>query len=285
MPPSSDTALRALTDDGAFRVMAVQTTETVRGAIAAQNARGSDARLLAEMLTGAILVRETMAPDHRVQGTLVGDDGRSRIVADAHPTGETRGLVQRARGAESVALREKMRLTMMRTLHDGSIHQGTIEAPASGGVSGALMEYMQRSEQVVSVVAVGCVVENDEVVGCGGFIVQLLPEVGEGPLALMTERLAAFEKIDTLLARGAAAPAELLSEVLYGMPYTQVGESELSFKCQCSEARVVASLTSLPRKDILELISDARPLEISCDYCARDYRVAPETLRGLLAQN
>src|SRR5580704_15177333 len=133
MPPSSDTALRALTDDGAFRVMAVQTTETVRGAIAAQNARGSDARLLAEMLTGAILVRETMAPDHRVQGTLVGDDGKSRIVADAHPTGETRGLVQRARGADSVALREKMRLTMMRTLHDGSIHQGTIEAPASGG--------------------------------------------------------------------------------------------------------------------------------------------------------
>ena len=39
----------------------------------------------------------------------------------------------------------------------------------------------------------------------GGFVLQLLPEVGEGPLAVMTERMRDFEKMEPLFASGAAA--------------------------------------------------------------------------------
>ena len=95
-----DTAQRAITDDGAFRVVAIRTTETVRGAIASQAARGETAKLFGELVTGSILIRQTMAPDLRVQAILQGDDRASRMIADANPDASTRGLVQLSAGAK-----------------------------------------------------------------------------------------------------------------------------------------------------------------------------------------
>jgi len=73
------------------------------------------------------------------------------------------------------------------------------------------MEYMQASEQVVSFVAVGAILNEDVVTRAGGYIVQLLPEVGEGPLMVMTERLKDFPTIHDLLERGEAEPEHLLA--------------------------------------------------------------------------
>ncbi|HEX4517837.1 MAG TPA: Hsp33 family molecular chaperone HslO, partial [Polyangiaceae bacterium] len=144
----SDLVVRAITADGAFRVIAVRTSETAKDVAAVQKAEGSRAKLLAEMLTAAVLVRETMAPDLRVQAILQGDDPKTRIVADSFPDGTTRGLVQLRDGAD-VALGERAVLQMMRTLHNGQIQQGMVRASETGGISAALMEYMQASEQVV----------------------------------------------------------------------------------------------------------------------------------------
>jgi molecular chaperone Hsp33 len=279
----TDTALRAITDDGAFRVIAARTTETVRGACAAQGVQGSIGRLFGELVTGSILIRHTMAPDLRVQAILQGDDRSSRMIADANPDGSSRGLVQLPEGAREMPLAERGLLQVARTLHNGSIHQGVVSLAADGSVSAAVMRYMQESEQIFSIAALGCVMEESgSVKVAGGFILQLLPEVGEGPLAIMTERMRDFEKIEPLLSSGAAEPDVLLREILYGMPYAQVGEDPVRFGCNCSQARVAASLASLPKQEIRDMISDGRILEIGCDYCGRQYQMAPEQLRGLL---
>lgn len=113
-------------------------------------------------------------------------------------------------------------------------------------------------------------------------MVQLLPEVEEGPLMVMTERLRNFEDIVPLLARGAASPAALLSETLYGMPYTKVGERAVHFGCRCSPERLAGSLASLPRADIESLMEGGKTLEIQCDYCRKNYEFTIEQLRSLL---
>jgi molecular chaperone Hsp33 len=174
-------------------------------------------------------------------------------------------------------------LQVARTLHNGSIHQGVVAVPADGSISGALMRYMQDSEQIVSIIAAGCDMTTDgEVRAAGGFVLQLLPELGEGALAIMTERMRDFEKMGPLFAKGAAEPEALVSEILYGMPFTPVGSDPLRFGCNCSQARVAASLASLPKREIQAMVDDKRVLEIGCDYCGRQYQMAPEQLRGLL---
>ncbi len=281
-----DHVLRALTDDGAFRVVVLQSTDAAQGAIDAQRVVAPRAKLFAEMLTGTVLVRETMSPDLRVQGILQGQDRKSRIIIDSFPDGATRGLIQvpsHVPKDSELPLGEGSMLQMMRTLHNGELSQGVVSVDPADGISGALMQYMQASQQVTSFIAVGALVDETTVKSAGGYIVQLLPEVGEGPLMVMTERLREFPSITDLLANGGADPKKLVAELLYLMPHTLVSESTVRFECKCSEERLALSLATLPKHDILDLVSDGTPLEIDCDYCGRHYRFAPERLRGLLA--
>jgi molecular chaperone Hsp33 len=281
----SDTVLRAITDDGAFRVITARTTQTVRGAVEAQGVTGVTARHFGDLLTGSILFRETMAPNLRVQGIIKGSGGTGSVIADSHPSGQTRGLIQLKGNAKEIELGDGAVLQLMRSLPNGRINQGIVEVPRDGGISHSFMAYLQTSEQVVSMIAVGTLFDGDRVVSAGGYMVQLLPEAARGPLMVMTERLRDFESIDPQLKDSAFTPTWLLDELLYGMPFTRLEESTVRFECWCDEVRVVSALASLSRDDLEHLLSTNDVLEIACEYCKRDFRIAPARLRGLLEQS
>ncbi|MEP7050589.1 MAG: Hsp33 family molecular chaperone HslO [Pseudomonadota bacterium] len=285
MHEPSDTVLRAITDDGAFRVITACTTQTVRGAVEAQGITGNNARHFGDLLTGSILFRETMAPDLRVQGILKGSQNSGSLIADSHPAGLTRGLIQLKGNAKEIALGDGAVLQLMRTLPGGRINQGIVEVPKHGGISHAFMAYMQTSEQVVSMLAVGTIFDGDRVTSAGGYLVQLLPEAARGPIMVMTERLRDFESIDPQLRDPSFNPSWLLDELLYGMPFTRLEERPVRFECWCDEVRVVSALASLSRSDLEHLLESNEVLEIACEYCKRDFRIAPARLRGLLEQS
>ena len=284
LPTLQDSVLRAMTDDGAFRVITVRTTDTANRALGKQSAWGHNGRLLGELLTGAVLVRETMAPTHRVQGFFRTHDRRGQLIADAHPDGGNRALISRRDGVDQISLPGGT-LEMMRTLYTGELHRGVVTIPRNGGLSAALMSYMADSEQVASMIAVACVLDGERVQAAGGYIVQLLPEVGRGPLAVMTERLREFEQIDELISRLDADPVPLLDELLYGMPFTRLEQSPLRFECRCNAVRVMSALASLGRTELIDLVKEARPIELGCDYCGQQYVVSPLELQGLLQQS
>ena len=285
---SSFNVLRAVTIDGAFRVMAIETTDMVRGAIEAQRdqgATGEVARIFADVLTATVLVRESMSPDLRVQCVLQADDQRSRIVGDTHPDGMTRGLVQLAPNTTDFTFAMRSVLQVHRTLHNGALHQGVVAVPKGGSIADTFMGYMQESEQVTSMMSVGCWVEGGEVRSAGGYLVQLLPDVAPSQLAIMAERLEDFRDIVPLLKKGLAAPRTLIEETLYGMPYEQVAERNVFFGCNCSTERLTAGLASLPRNEIEDFVRARELLEIRCDFCGKEYKINPDSLRGLLETN
>lgn len=280
---ASDTVVRAITRDGAFRVIAARTTETVRGAVASQSASGKAAKHFGELITGAILVREAMAPKLRVQGILKSATGKGSLVADSHPDGTSRGLVNFGKTGGPIEVGRGALLQVMRTMPNGALHQGVVEVPEEGGISAGLMAYMQDSEQVVSMIGVATLLGDDGAIkAAGGYMVQLLPEVERGPLMVMTERLQDFARLDEVLAQGNNSPDHLLEELLYGMPFARLEESALRFACQCSRVRVMSSLATLPRSDIEEMVNDGKVIEISCDFCGKEYAIAPEELRSML---
>lgn len=280
----SDSVLRALTDDGSFRVIAARTTDTVNGAVQTQKTSGNVAACFGDLITATILLRETMAPQLRVQGIVRGKDASGTMVADSNPGGTARGLIQLAKGKPEIRVAGGF-LQMMRTLHDGRIHQGIVEIPTDAGVSAGMMRYMQVSEQIVSVVSIGTLVHGDRILESGGYIVQLLPEAQEGMLAVMTERLADFPAIETLLQSPEFTPAHLIEEILYRMPYALTEQSALRFECNCSLVRVIAGLATLKADEIRSLVEEGGVLDISCDFCGKGYEVSPEQLRGLLKAN
>jgi molecular chaperone Hsp33 len=285
MTEATDSVLRAITNDGAFRVMAARTTQTVQGVMAAQRPSPDFAVMLGDLVTGTVLFRETMAPELRVQGIVRGAGGRTSLVADSHPSGMTRALIQRSPATGEVDLGPGSVLQMMRSLPSGRTAQGIVELPAGANVSEAMMLCLQSSEQIVCTLGLGTVIENDTVTAAGGYLVQLLPEVERGPLMVMTERLPEFSNVAERIAQPDFSPRRLLGDLLFGMPFTELDESQIRYQCWCDELRLVSALATLKRSDIESLLADGEMLEISCDYCGKQYRIAPAQLRGLLAES
>ncbi|MCB9631003.1 MAG: Hsp33 family molecular chaperone HslO [Sandaracinus sp.] len=280
----NDRVLRAMTDDGAFRMMAVRTTDTVRELLRAQNVKGDAARVLGELVTGCVLFRETMAPTLRVQAILKGAHGSGTLIGDSHPDGWVRGLTQHKAEAPDFHLDRGAVLQMMRSLPNGELHQGIVECDQSG-FSEAFMGYMQLSEQIETVVRCTVVFEGDEVKAAGGYLVQLLPEAPDREAAVMVlaQRLEDdFDDIRERLVATDASPDHLLDEVFWGMKFTRLGDSPVRWGCDCSHVRVLSSLATLGRADLEELLEGGTPLEIGCDWCGKEYRVDPEDLRHLL---
>ncbi|MFO0588541.1 MAG: Hsp33 family molecular chaperone HslO [Polyangiaceae bacterium] len=281
MPQPPDSVVRAVTQDGAFRVIVALTTDTVKGAVAAQGVHGSTAQRLGELVTGSILVREAMAPGLRVQIVLQGANKGGSLVADSNPDGTNRGIVNLGAGRREVTLGPGSLMQVLRS-HPKGIHQGVVQVP-EGGISEALMAYMQESEQVASVIASCTVAAGDGVARSCGYFVQLLPEAERGLLMVMTERLASFPPLSQLLEKEAMTAEELLGELLFGMPFTVTAETEVRFGCNCSQERLLASLATLPKTDIGEMIQDNQPLEIKCDGCGKQYVVTPAELLAVVA--
>lgn len=283
--PETDAVLRAMTNDGAFRIIAARTIDTAKTVIAAQDLSGLAAQDMADLLTTAVLYRETMAPSLRVQCIVRFEEDAGQLVADSHPDGWTRGLFQRGSGQAPADIRKtRATLQMMRTLPNSDLHRGVVELPENGNLSEGFMRYMQLSEQIVSMISVGSVVGGPDP-AAGGYVVQLLPEAAEEEAAMetMTKRLERFVEIRERLQASDSSPSQLVEQIFEGMPFTWLQSSDIRFGCQCSQLRVMTTLSVLNRTDIQELVDEGEPLSIGCDYCGTSYTVEIAQLQGLLS--
>src|SRR5262245_15362005 len=104
MPLPQDLVLRALSDDRSFRLLSARTTGRCRAAFRRPEAKNLTARHFGDLLTGTVLVRETMAPELRVQGIVRAKGGNYTLIGDSFPDGGTRGLVNGKQGAGEIVL-------------------------------------------------------------------------------------------------------------------------------------------------------------------------------------
>ena len=49
-------------------------------------------------------------------------------------------------------------------------------------------------------------------------------------------------------------------------------------KCDCSQERLVRSLTLLPQADVDDIVARGEPVEAKCEFCAKVYRLGPEEM-------
>lgn len=277
----TDRVVRLMTMDGAFRLMAAVTTETARGALGAQSTGDELGLRLAELITGAVLVRETTQPSRRVQ--MVWRDRRGgSLVADALPDGLNRGLVNPGESTAVETAGDHV-LSVNYTLPNGELHQGMISIGAGDDMATTLMRYFKQSEQIVAMVALGALAGPGGVRVCGGYVVQLLPEATREVIDAMYAHLAGLEPIDELLLGRGRTAAELAHAVFAGFAHAELASSPLRFGCTCSETRVMMSILTLPDEEV-DSILGGDPLEVRCDACGTNYVIEPERLHAFREQ-
>ncbi|HHH11582.1 MAG TPA: Hsp33 family molecular chaperone HslO [Sorangium sp.] len=282
-PSTRSHVLRAITETDDFRVMVATTSEVVRAAVEAQKLARVNAEPFADLLTGTILIRETMSPAHRVQAVLRGGSGQGSLVSDSHPDGLTRGLVQ-GQGDKPFHIGADGSLLMMRAMSKG-LHRSMVQPPAGSSVAVALMTYLQESEQIVSMIDTATVWHDGQIQLAGGYVVQLLPDANRAALAVMAQRLEDFPPWADMLQTNNGCARALLDEILYSMPFTQLDDRPVSFGCTCNQQAVVASLATLSRDDVAEIVRDQAVVELTCDYCNRNYQLRSTQLQGLLSSS
>jgi molecular chaperone Hsp33 len=266
-----------MTVDGAFRVIAAITTDTVRSALAAQTT-GDDLGLrLGELITGAVLLRETTQPARRVQ-LLWRDRNGGTLVADALPDGANRGIVSPGEDTQVQPGGDHI-LQVHYTLPNAAMHQGAVSIPAGEDMSSALMRYLHQSEQILAMTAVTALPGPGGVRVAGGYVIQLLPEATRETIDAMTDHVGAMDPLSTLLDGRAPTAAGLIEALMGDLPYEELAASSLHFGCTCSETRVMSSILTLA-EDEVEAMLGGDPLEVRCDACGRQYKIAIEQLRA-----
>jgi molecular chaperone Hsp33 len=266
-----------MTVDGAFRVIAAITTDTARGALAAQGATGELALRLAELLTAAVLVRETTQPGRRVQ-MLWRDRRGAALVADSLPEGMNRGIVNPGEKSSVAAAGDHL-LQVNYTMPNGAMHQGVVAIPEGDDMATALMRYMHQSEQTVSMVAIAALPGPEGVRAAAGYLVQLLPEATREVIDAMTEHLGNLPPLAALI-EGALSADDVVEFLLHRFEHAELASSELAFGCTCNEARFALGILSLPADEVDAMI-EGEPLEVRCDACGAKYTIQPESLREM----
>ncbi len=293
-----DGMIRAMALDGRARVVAARTTETVERLRAIHEPSPTVTAALGRVATGALLLAAAL---EKVTGrepmlTVEIDGGgpAGRLLATASPSGWVRATVAnpgatappRPDGKLDVAavVGTEGSLVVTRDPGIGEPYRGVVPL-VSGEIARDLAYYLSESEQVPSAVALGVhVLPENRVEHAGGYLVQLLPGVGDDEAAALAARVAELGAVTPRMREGEGPQAWL--ERLFPGGIEILERVPVRFHCGCSRDRVERALKLLGAGEVRSLLEQSRtePVALTCEFCRTAYTVPPEDLRRLLAE-
>ena len=286
-----DKIIRATAGDGNIKMAVITARDTVQRAREIHGCSPTAAAALGRTLCGASLLGESMKEENATLTIRINGGGPiGSVVAVSDSSGYVRGYVEnpgvqlplRSDGKLDVggAVGRDGMLTVSRDLGLREPYIGSTEL-VSGEIAEDLTAYLLESEQVPSACALGVLVDTDRSIkAAGGFIVQLMPGAPEEMIDRLEENIFLMDQLTTILNEDGTDA--LFRQVLKGFDYHLVGEAEVGYRCCCSRQRVEEALSCIDDRELLEMIGEAKPIQVNCQFCDADYRFTPEDLKALL---
>ena len=152
----------------------------------------------------------------------------------------------------------------------------------TGEIAEDLTYYFAVSEQVPSVVGLGVLMNRDNTVRqAGGFIVQLMPFAEEETISRLEENIKNLSSVTAMLDAG-KTPEGMLEVLLSGMNPEITDTLPVEFACNCSKDRVRKALISIGREELQSMIDDAKPIEVNCHFCNKNYNFTVDELKQMI---
>lgn len=151
----------------------------------------------------------------------------------------------------------------------------------TGEIAEDLTYYFALSEQVPSSVALGVLMNRDNTVRCaGGFIIQLLPFATDDVIDKLEEKIQNLTSITSMLSQG-MTPEMILEYILGDLGLEILDTIPTQFVCNCSKDRVEKALISIGKKELDDMISEDKLIEVNCHFCNKNYSFSIEELEKL----
>ena len=290
----SDYIVRATAANAQIRAFAATTRELVEAARKAHNTSPVVTAALGRLMTGGVMMGTTLKGEKDLLTLQVSGDGPIKgMTVTADSQGNVKGyaiepqvmLPPNALGKLDVG--GAVGKGMLRVIKDMGLKEPYVGQTVlqTGEIAEDLTYYFATSEQVPSSVGLGVLMEKDNTVKqAGGFIVQLMPFTEDKVIEQLEQNLKEFPSVTAVLNEG-KTPEEMLHILLKGMDVEITDTMSAEFYCNCDKKRVEKAIISIGKKEIREMISENKEIEVNCHFCNTSYKFSVEELKKLLEKS
>lgn len=282
--------IRAMAGDGNIKMSVITAQDAVERARQIHSLSPTASAALGRSLCAASLMGEMMKEDNGSLTIRVNGGGPiGSVVAVSDSSGNVRGYVEnpgldlplRADGKLDVggAVGRDGMLTVSRDIGLREPYIGSTEL-VSGEIAEDLSSYLLSSEQIPSACGLGVLVDTDRSIrAAGGFIVQLLPFAPEELIEKLEDNIFFMDQLTTILAEDGIE--EVFRQVLKGLDYQILSETEMEYRCYCSRERVEEAVSCIEKAELEDMAAEGREISVSCQFCDAEYTFTPEELRAI----
>lgn len=287
-----DYIIRAMSRDGYVKAMAIRSTAIVERARMIHKTTPTATAALGRLLSACSMMGNLQkAEDGALTLQIKGGGPLGTLLATSDAVGNVRGYVHNP----SITLLEKYAgkldvgaavgtdgmLTVIRDLRMKEPYVGSV-ALVSGEIADDITAYFAQSEQTPTACALGVLINTDRSVRvAGGYLIQLLPGAPDDVIDKVEAGIQRCGAVTAMLDAG-KTPEEILSSVLSAFDLEFFDEMPVEYRCYCSRERVSATLLTIGKKDLQEIVDEGKPITIECQFCDTAYTFTPEDVAQLL---
>lgn len=288
----TDYMVRAIAGNAQIRAFAATARDTVETARQAHDLSPVATAALGRTLIGGVMMGAMLKGEKDVLTLQIKGDGPiGQITVTADSKGIVKGYVQNPsvmlppNGAGKLDVGGAVGYGILQVIKDMGLKDPYCGQTVlqTGEIAEDLTYYFASSEQVPSSVGLGVLMDKDlaNVRQAGGFIIQLMPFAEDSVIEQLEKNLTQIPSVTTMLDDG-LTPKQMLEKVLEGMDVEFTDTLPIEFKCNCSKERVEKALISVGEKDLKEMITDGKPIEVNCHFCSKNYTFSIDELETLL---
>lgn len=284
--------VRYITEDGSAFVIACDSTDMVAEMERIHKPSATVTAALGRLITAASMMGDMLkSKDDSITLRMNGGGPCGDLVAVSDCDGNARAFVQNpiveiplnsvgkldVKGA--VGTDGQLYVIKDIGLKDPYIGQTPI---VSGEIAEDITNYFATSEQTPSVCALGVLVNPDlSVSHAGGFIIQLLPGCPDEVIEKIEASISDIDSVTTMLQKGYSAD-DIAKRALKGINIDKLDESNMYYKCNCSQERVENALISTGLQNLTEMAECGENTQVECHFCDKVYSFTPKHIRGLI---
>ncbi len=265
-----------------LRATVINATEAVRKMQTIQHSYPIATMMVGRSMVAAALMAAQLKDEELVSLYFHGNGPIETVFAEASFEGAVRGYTPHPQ--LELELREgrldlttaigRGTLTVVRTHPQATQpYRGTVEIQ-TGEVGDDVAFYLQQSQQVRTVVAVGVKVNAyGHVQSAGGIIIELLPEANAMVEIIIANRVSEASSLSEALDAGANND-DIMKMYLEGFKIEELEHPHtLNYSCSCNSDRLIRSLEFLPLTDLDDILEKKEPIEAKCEFCGRQYKL------------
>lgn len=289
MMNGSDRLIQGMAGGGDFRILAAQTTNSLKEARNRLDLSPTAATALGRALTGAVLLARLLDKHYRNQRVTLRFEGGGPlgvVLAEGNVAGTMRGTVGEpqyddpAVSVGSAIGREGMLTVVRATPPDGRPYTSQVKFE-NGEIASDLTRYLLDSEQIHSAVLLGVLTKPTGIASSGGLIVQAFPHASEASVQRIEQAIQDAPPLSRLL--GEMPIEEAVRTILHDVDYKQIDERHnvpLEYHCGCTRGRAFAPFQLFDRAELEQMIEEGGA-EVVCHYCGQKYFFSKKDLQSV----